>query len=56
MLKATIVEITNSTREIEKEMPTKRRSKRFQPLSDSENLNEELVNDEGKKEKLQGAR
>jgi hypothetical protein len=50
MLRAMIVKITNSTREIEKEMPTRRRSKRFQPLSDSENLNEELVNDEQKKE------
>jgi len=51
MFKTTIVKIANSTREIEEEMPTKCKSKQFQPLSGSENLNEESVNDEQKKEK-----
>jgi hypothetical protein len=51
MFRTTIVKIANSTREIEEEMPTKCKSKQFQPLSGNENLNEESVNDEQKKER-----
>jgi len=51
MLRATIIKIVNLTREIEEEMPTKHRSKRFKPLLNSENLDEESVNDEQKKER-----
>jgi hypothetical protein len=36
MPKSIIVEVANSAREIEEKMPTPRRSRRSQPLSDSE--------------------
>ncbi len=51
MPKATIVKVANSTREIEKEMPTPHRSRQSQPLLDNEDSNEESTNDEQKKEK-----
>jgi hypothetical protein len=51
MPKATIVKIVNSAREIEKKMPTPRKNKWFQPLLGNDDLDEELVNDEHKKEK-----
>jgi hypothetical protein len=46
-----IVEVAHSTREIEEEMLTPRKSRQSQPLSDNEDLNEELANDEQKKER-----
>ncbi len=48
MFRTTIVKIANSTREIEEEMPTKCKSKQFQPLSGSENLNEEQKKERSK--------
>jgi hypothetical protein len=51
MPKATSVEVVNSVREIEEEMPTPHRSKQSQPLSDNKDLNEKLANDEQKKER-----
>jgi hypothetical protein len=49
--KSIIIEVANLTREIEEEMPTPCRSRRSQPLSNSEYLDEELANDEHKKER-----
>jgi hypothetical protein len=46
MPRVTIVEVANSTREIEEKMPTPRKSRRSQPLSDNEDSNEELTDDE----------
>jgi hypothetical protein len=54
MFRATIVEVANSTKEIEKEMPSTRKSRHSQPLSDNEDSNEELYNDEQKKERRKG--
>jgi hypothetical protein len=51
MPRATIVEIANLAKEIEVEMHAPCRSKRFQPLSDNEDSDEESTNDEQKKEK-----
>ncbi len=56
MPKAIIVEIVNSARKIKEEMPTPCRSRRSQPLLDSEDLDEKSVDDEQKKEKSQGAK
>ncbi len=46
MLKTMIIDVANSTREIEEEMPTPNKSRRSQLLSDNEDLDEELTNDE----------
>jgi hypothetical protein len=46
MPRITIVEVTNSAREIEEEMSTLRKNKRSQPLSDNENLDEESMDHE----------
>jgi hypothetical protein len=51
ILRATIVEVTNSTKEIEEEMPTPHRSRQSQPLLNSDDSHEELVKEEQKKEK-----
>lgn len=51
MPRITIVEVTNSAREIEEEMSTLRKNKRSQPLSDNENLDEESMDHEQKKER-----
>jgi hypothetical protein len=48
---AMIVEVANSTREIEEEMLTPHKSRQSQPLLDNEDLNEESANDEQKKER-----
>jgi hypothetical protein len=40
MPRVTIVKVANSVREIEEEMPTTHRSRRFQPLLDNENSDE----------------
>ncbi len=45
MPKTTLVEVANSTREIEEKMPTPRRSRWYQPLSTNENLDEESSNE-----------
>ncbi len=50
MPRSTIVKVANLAKEIEEKMPTPRRNRRSQPLLDSEYLNEELANDEQKKE------
>jgi hypothetical protein len=50
MPRSTIVKVANLAKEIEEKMPTPCRSRRSQTLSDSEYLNEELANDEQKKE------
>jgi hypothetical protein len=49
--KTIIVEVANLVKEIEEEMPTPHKSRRSQLLSDNEDLDEELTNDEYKKEK-----
>jgi hypothetical protein len=54
MLRATIVEVVNSAREIEKEMPTTCQSRRSQRLSNNEDSNEKSTNDEQKKERKKG--
>jgi hypothetical protein len=41
MPRTTIVKVANSEKEIEEEMPTPRKSKQSQPLSSSEDSNEE---------------
>jgi hypothetical protein len=46
MPKTMIVEVANLAREIEEEMPTPHKSKRSQLLSENEDLDEELTNDE----------
>ncbi len=51
MPKSIIVEVANLAREIEEEMHTPHRSRRSQPLSNNEYLDEELANDEQKKER-----
>jgi hypothetical protein len=51
MPKVTIVKVANLAREIEEEMPTSCRSRRFQPLSNSEDLDEDFIDDEQKKER-----
>jgi hypothetical protein len=51
MPRTIIVKVANLGREIEEKMPTTRRSKRFQPLLDSEDSDEELVDEEQKKER-----
>ncbi len=51
MPKATIVKVVNLAREIEEEMPTSRMNKWSQPLLGNDDLDEELVNDEHKKER-----
>jgi hypothetical protein len=48
---AMIIKVANSTREIEKEMPTTCKNKQSQPLLDNENLDEKSVDDEHKKER-----
>jgi hypothetical protein len=48
---STIVKISNSRREIEEEMRTPCKSKRSQPLSGTNDLDEESVDDEHKKQR-----
>jgi hypothetical protein len=48
---ATIIEIVISTKEIKEKMHTPCRSSWSQPLLDNEDLDEELVDDEQKKER-----
>jgi hypothetical protein len=54
MPRAMIVEVVNLAREIEKEMPTTRKSRHSQPLSENENSDEKSANDEQKKERRKG--
>jgi hypothetical protein len=59
MPRAMIIEVANLAREIEENMFTTCKSRWFQPLSDNEDSDDELVDDEqkkGKKEKSQRAR
>jgi hypothetical protein len=51
-----IVEVGDLAEEIEKEMPTPRKTKRFQPLSNSEDLDEESIDDEQKKERRENCK
>jgi hypothetical protein len=50
MPRTTIVEVVNLARGIEEEMPTPYKSRQSQPLSNNDESNEELTNDEYKKE------
>ncbi len=51
MPKTTIVELVNSAKETEEEMPTPHKNRWSQPLSNNEDSDEELVNDEQNKER-----
>jgi hypothetical protein len=54
MLRTMIVEVVNSTRKIEEEMPTTHRSRKFQPLSNNEDPNEKSTNEDQKTERRKG--